>query len=126
MSAFQAEWAQYQNFITANTNTQTQQAGQAVFTFTTINLKVAAVEKAYYGVDPNAPVVDLNGGASGVNNAVTFTEDGGAVNIAPSGAVTDLNSANLASMIVTFTNCPDGTAEKFCCSTRRQPPPPPG
>ena len=39
MSAFQAEWAQYQNFITANTNTQTQQAGQAVFTFTTINLK---------------------------------------------------------------------------------------
>src|SRR5205823_12227848 len=45
------------------------------------------------------PAVDLNGGAAGIDFAATFTEDGGAVAIVASGAltVTDADGGNLAS-----------------------------
>ena len=56
MAAFESEWAQYQLFISANLNQNTLQASPAQFTFTTINLKVSAVENATYGLDPGSPV----------------------------------------------------------------------
>ncbi|TPK10080.1 hypothetical protein FJ543_21145, partial [Mesorhizobium sp. B2-5-7] len=56
MTAFNAEIAQFRTFIAANSNANTGQAGQAEFTFTTINLKVSAIEQVRYGVDPTAPV----------------------------------------------------------------------
>jgi VCBS repeat-containing protein len=55
MAAFRAEWDDYLDFIAANTNTNTLQSSPAQFTFTTINLKVSAIEKAYYELDPNSP-----------------------------------------------------------------------
>ncbi|TPI53340.1 hypothetical protein FJ420_31800, partial [Mesorhizobium sp. B3-1-3] len=63
MTAFNAEIAQFRTFIAANSNANTGQAGQAEFTFTTINLKVSAIEQVRYGVDPTAPVGvdDANG-----------------------------------------------------------------
>ncbi|QDP20455.1 cadherin-like domain-containing protein [Sphingomonas xanthus] len=57
MTAFQAEWQQYLSFITANLNKNTGQASPAQFTFTTINLKVSAIEHAQYALDPGSPVV---------------------------------------------------------------------
>lgn len=56
MAAFTAEWADYLNFIASNTNASTSQAGQAQFTFSTINLKVSAIENAFYERDPRSPL----------------------------------------------------------------------
>ncbi len=57
----------------------------------------------------DAPVVDLNGVAVGVNVSGSFTEDtpGGAV-LAGSTDVTDIDNANLASATITLTNRLDG------------------
>jgi hypothetical protein len=60
-----------------------------------------------------APVVDLNGGGSGVNTAASFTEDAGAVTLAPSATVSDADDADLVSATVTLTNHPDGSAESL-------------
>ncbi|TPK78160.1 hypothetical protein FJ936_30355, partial [Mesorhizobium sp. B2-4-13] len=56
MTTFNAELAQFRAFIAANTNANTGQAGQAEFTFTSINLKVSAIEQVSFGLDPTAPV----------------------------------------------------------------------
>ncbi|WP_352986065.1 Ig-like domain-containing protein, partial [Mesorhizobium sp. M0772] len=45
MTAFNTELAQFRAFIAANSNSNTGQAGQAEFTFTTVNLKVSAIEQ---------------------------------------------------------------------------------
>ena len=78
MAAFSSELDAFRAFIAANSNLQTGQAGQATFTFTSINLKVSAIEWVAYGVDLNAPVLDLNGlgsnGNAGTGYATTFTE----------------------------------------------------
>ena len=71
MTAFQAEWVQYLNFIDANRNVNTLQTGQATFTFTTINLKVSAIELAHYALDPNSPVAH--------NDSATTNEDSSVV-----------------------------------------------
>ena len=82
MSAFTAEYAQFLAFIAANTNQNTGQAGPAEFTFTTINLKVSSIEKAYYGLDPTSPVAvaDSNAGdavkEAGVQNGGNTPEPG--------------------------------------------------
>ena len=66
----------------------------------------------------DAPVVDLNGGAAGIDYAATFTEDGGAVAAVASGALTvaDVDNANIASATITLTNRPDGTDESLAVS----------
>ena len=45
MSAFNLDLANYQAFITAQTNTNTLQASPAQFTFTSVGLKVSAIEQ---------------------------------------------------------------------------------
>ncbi|MCB1431674.1 MAG: VCBS domain-containing protein, partial [Alphaproteobacteria bacterium] len=55
MAAFEADVAAFQSFIEVNTNVSTGQASQAVFTFTSINLQVSAIENIYYGLDPGSP-----------------------------------------------------------------------
>ena len=115
MTAFTTELNAFQAFILANSNSNTGQAGQATFTFTSINLKVSAIECVAYGVDPNAPVLDLNGlgsnGNAGTGYATTFTE----ANEVSSGtgpikivdidvSITDADDTNLVSATVTLTN----------------------
>ncbi|MBR1242413.1 VCBS domain-containing protein, partial [Bradyrhizobium sp. AUGA SZCCT0274] len=56
MAALNTEIAQFQAFIAANSNANTGQAGQAEFTFKTINLKVSAIEQVAVALDPNSPV----------------------------------------------------------------------
>jgi hypothetical protein len=65
----------------------------------------------------DAPVVDLNGSAGGSDVARGFTEDGGAVDVAPAGDVTDVDAGNLASATITLTNHPDGSAESLSVAT---------
>ena len=64
MTALNAELTQYRAFIAANSNSNTGQAGQAAFTFCTINLKVSAIEQVDYALDPNSPkaIDDTNAG----------------------------------------------------------------
>ena len=61
------------------------------------------------------PVIDLNGGGAGTSHSAAFTEDGGAVSIVDSGAltVTDVDNANLASATVKITNLQNGAAESL-------------
>ncbi|RRH92009.1 hypothetical protein EH240_31535 [Mesorhizobium tamadayense] len=63
MTALNNEIAQFQAFIVANSNANTGQAGQAEFTFTSINLKVSAIEQVFVACDPGSPVGvnDTNG-----------------------------------------------------------------
>ena len=65
------------------------------------------------GATNDAPFVDLNGNAAGTDFSASFTEDGGAVSIVDSSALTvsDIDSANLASAIITLNNRPDGDSE---------------
>lgn len=60
-----------------------------------------------------APVVDLNGSASGIDFNASFTEGGGAVAIVDAANLTvvDSDSANLGSATVTLTNLLDTGAE---------------
>ena len=56
-------------------------------------------------------MVDLNGaGTGGIDVAATFTEDAGAIVIAPVTEVSDVDNANLQSATITLTNRPDGDA----------------
>ncbi|TRC92177.1 hypothetical protein FJV77_25860, partial [Mesorhizobium sp. WSM4306] len=78
MTAFNAEIAQFRAFIAANSNSNTGQAGQAEFTFSTINLKVSAIERiTVLDSDGHVPVyVDIVDSAlsdSDNNSVVTFT-----------------------------------------------------
>ncbi|MBR1251464.1 VCBS domain-containing protein [Bradyrhizobium sp. AUGA SZCCT0169] len=63
MTAFNNDMANFQAFIIANSNRNTGQAGQAEFTFTSINLKVSAIEQVTFALDPTSPVGvnDTNG-----------------------------------------------------------------
>src|SRR5205823_2424274 len=47
----------------------------------------------------------------------SYTEDGGAVVLAPTNTITDVDNANLASATVTLTNRPDGTDEALLVDT---------
>ncbi|MDH4152735.1 MAG: tandem-95 repeat protein, partial [Nitrospira sp.] len=57
----------------------------------------------------DAPVVDLNGAGAGNNVTTAFTEQTPVV-IAPSGTLSDVDSANLTSLTATLTARPDGNA----------------
>ena len=62
----------------------------------------------------DAPVTDLNGtGTAGFDTTASFTEDSGAVNVAPNADITDVDNANLASATITLTTRPDTTAESL-------------
>ena len=58
----------------------------------------------------DAPATDLNGPSAGGGSAATFTEDAGAVVIAPAAAMADIDDTNMESMTVTLTNRPDGNS----------------
>ncbi|MHB9363562.1 Ig-like domain-containing protein [Mesorhizobium sp. W067] len=78
MTAFNTEIAQFRAFIAANSNTNTGQAGQAEFAFTTINLKVSAIEQVtVLDSDGHVPVyvniVDSALSDGDNNSVVTFT-----------------------------------------------------
>ncbi len=65
-----------------------------------------------------APVVDLNGPASGFGYSTVFTEDSPAVAIATADAtITDADSAALASLTVRLLAVPDGTQEQLTADT---------
>jgi Cadherin-like/Bacterial Ig domain len=66
---------------------------------------------------PDAPVVDLNGVAGGVDFAANFTEGDGAVLIVdPNLTVIDVDTAQLTAATVTVTNPLDGTNEVLAVS----------
>lgn len=71
----------------------------------TIQITVAPVN--------DAPVVDLNGSAAGVNRSMTFTEGGGAVSIAPAALVTDPDSTQITSMTLKLSPNPNGGNENL-------------
>jgi len=58
----------------------------------------------------DAPVVDLNDGGLGIDTTASFTEGGGSAVLANGAVISDLDSANLASLTVTLTTRPDGNA----------------
>ncbi len=62
-------------------------------------------------VSNTAPVVDLNGAGTGNNESSSFTEDGGAVPIAPAGTVTDADGDEISTVTITLTNNLDGASE---------------
>ncbi|WP_369160732.1 Ig-like domain-containing protein [Candidatus Thiodiazotropha sp. LNASS1] len=63
----------------------------------------------------DAPVVDLNGSdGAGVDFAVTFTEDGGAVNVVDTDAtISDADGAFYENLSINLTNFPDGGNEQI-------------
>lgn len=63
------------------------------------------------------PVVDLNGPIAGTGVSRSFIEDAGAIAIAPSAVITDIDSANLESMTITLTNRPDGDGNESLAFT---------
>jgi len=69
------------------------------------------------GAVNDAPVVDLNGGAGGIDVAAAFTEDSGGVTLAPAATVSDVDDTNLESATITLTNRPDGAAESLSVDT---------
>ncbi|RWI93539.1 MAG: adhesin [Mesorhizobium sp.] len=70
MATLNSEIAQFRAFITANSNTNTGQTGQAEFTFTSINLKVSAIEQVFVARDPGSPVgIDDTNAADPVREA---------------------------------------------------------
>lgn len=70
------------------------------------------------GATNPAPVLDLNGLAAGIDFAATFIEDGGAVVIVDPAnlTVSDPDSPNLASAMVTITNLLDSGQETLAVS----------
>ena len=57
------------------------------------------------------PVVDLNGGSSGINTTATLPGTSTSVRIAPSAIVSDSDSAVLAKLVLRLTTRPDGSSE---------------
>ncbi|GBD36584.1 Leukotoxin [bacterium HR36] len=62
-----------------------------------------------------APVVDLNGGSSGINNTVTYASGG--VRIASGGTVSDADSPQLNRISVRLLNRPDNSDEVLTADT---------
>ncbi|WP_352553776.1 VCBS domain-containing protein, partial [Mesorhizobium australicum] len=106
MTAFNAEITQFRTFIAANSNANTGQAGQAEFTFTTINLKVSAIEQVRYGVDPTAPV--------GVDDATGVREAGVGPGNTPFSGV----STGAGNVLANDTDSDDGQASLVVSAVR--------
>ncbi|MBD1581572.1 tandem-95 repeat protein [Pseudoalteromonas sp. S16_S37] len=67
-----------------------------------------------------APVVDLDSNSGSDNSSATFTEAGGAVNIAPNAAVTEADGDTITTITVTLTNDQDGASEGLNVSASAQ------
>jgi ELWxxDGT repeat protein len=57
------------------------------------------------------PVVDLNGGSSGINTTATLPGTSTSVLVAPGAIVADVDSVSLARLVVRLTNRPNGSDE---------------
>lgn len=80
-------------------------------------LGTAAVATVGVAAVPDAPVVDLNGAAGGLDFSVNFAEGAGAVLIvAPQATISDVDSAVLSGVTVTLTNPLDGALEVLAVS----------
>jgi Bacterial Ig domain/Bacterial cadherin-like domain len=75
----------------------------------TVDITVTAVN--------DAPVVDLNGAASGIDTTASFTEDGGPVTLAPATQVSDVDDTMLESAVVAIPVPLDGAAESLTVDT---------
>lgn len=56
----------------------------------------------------DAPTLDLNGLASGMDSLATYTEGAAAVRLAPGATITDVDTSTLTGMTLTLTARPDG------------------
>ncbi len=67
----------------------------------------------------DAPVLDLNGPAAGIDFTAIFTDGGGAVAVVDAANLTvaDVDNPNLASATVTLTDRPDGAVESLSSNT---------
>ena len=64
------------------------------------------------------PIVDLNGNDSlGLQNSVSFTEEGEPIQIAPKATIIDVDSVNIISARITLTNQPDSDHEMLMVSS---------
>ncbi len=65
------------------------------------------------------PILDLEGSASGINYAASFTENGGAVAVVNSSnlSLSDVDNTTVNSATVTITNLLDGAAEALAATT---------
>ncbi|WP_462173742.1 tandem-95 repeat protein [Pseudoalteromonas xiamenensis] len=81
------------------------------FAFSTVNVTP---------VTNSAPVVDLDSTSGSDNSSISFSEGGGAVNIAPNAAVTDADGDTIKTITVSLTNDQDGTAEGLSVSAAAQ------
>jgi HSP20 family molecular chaperone IbpA len=100
--------------LTARSITFVANDGSADSNTATTTLSVSAAN--------DAPLLDLDAddssGQTGANFAATFTSGGGPVGIADADAsLSDVDSANLASLIVTITNRQDGANEILAANT---------
>ncbi|MBX3672698.1 MAG: Ig-like domain-containing protein [Burkholderiales bacterium] len=91
-------------------------AGTDGFSYVITNTGGSSGATVTIGVTSEAPVVDLNGPAAGIDfGPVAFTEGGGAVAIVDAAqlTVTDADSLTLASATVVITNLLDGANESL-------------
>jgi ELWxxDGT repeat protein len=70
-----------------------------------VNVTVSAVN--------DAPALDLNGSATGINTTATFTKGESAAALAPNVTVSDVDNTTLQSAEATLTNPKDGAAERL-------------
>ncbi len=92
------------------------------FTFSVEDGSGGTIDSTLFAITINpvndAPSVDLNGPAAGVNFAADFTEDGGPVTIADSTSIVfDADNSSLLSATAALANRPDGTAESLSANT---------
>ncbi|WP_233053614.1 Ig-like domain-containing protein, partial [Motilimonas cestriensis] len=67
-----------------------------------------------------APDVDLNSGIGGNDNSAPFSEGSGAVNVAPSAAVTEADGDTITAITVSLSNNQDGASEGLSVSAAAQ------
>lgn len=67
-----------------------------------------------------APDVDLNSGTGGNDNSAPFSEGSGAVNVAPSAAVTEADGDTITAITVSLSNNQDGASEGLSVSAAAQ------
>ncbi|MFD1981493.1 VCBS domain-containing protein [Mesorhizobium newzealandense] len=109
MAAFNGEIAQFRAFIAANSNSNTGQAGQAEFTFTSINLKVSAIEQVSVGLDPTSPV-----GFNDTNGADLVREAG----VGPGNTPFSGDSTAAGNVLANDTDSDDGQASLVVSAVR--------
>ncbi|WP_341486572.1 VCBS domain-containing protein [Pararhizobium sp. A13] len=112
MAALNAEVTQFRAFIAANSNANTGQAGQAEFTFTSINLKVSAIEQVSFTLDPTSPV-----GFNDTNAADAVREAG----VGPGNTPFPGDSTAAGNVLVNDTDSDNGQASLVVSAVRTGP-----